>query len=629
MKYTKLIPFHRGEITASGWLREQLLRNKDGIGGHLDELEPLMIHTPYTEQRTEQNWGGPGWGAEISGNYWYGFICLAFALQDEELIAKATAWVDAVLANQEEDGYMGAYAVTDNRREDYNAWGTACGMRAMLAYYDATGREEVFTAVYRCMLWFCDNWADHKTPYAGHAITEPMLECYAKTGDKRLLDFALAYDAFMEADNTYLSSTSYMLSDKWQYNANHTVAYGICLRRLLNLYGATNDPRYLAAAENGLRKLREKSMHLTGAPVGNDEWLSPVGMVNESETCNFAMYQYDYVLYEQLTGNSIYGEYREQLVFNAAEGARKKDERAIAYMTMPNQFECSENATRSHIWATMYAPCVPTSCCPVYSVHVIPDYVNSLLLHDAADDLYIHAYGPCQLRSGSFQLDIDTLYPFSEQVQITIHKAPDTPKTIHFHVPSWCTAPTISCNGEAVSTCSIERQWQAGDKITLTFPMTPQIVQIDDTDAGNKQPLAVQCGPLVYSLPLSEAWQAIGNGYARTPLPENWTWYNVIPTEPLQKNTAMDFPTAQATAKVEFLPENGYVWEKPPVRVTLDLYKAPYAYCGWFVHSAKEPAGQVQSVTERYTATLVPYGCTALRITYFPKADPADVQRLR
>ena len=33
-----------------------------------------------------------------------------------------------------------------------------------------------------------------------------------------------------------------------------------------------------------------------------------------------------------------------------------------------------------------------------------------------------------------------------------------------------------------------------------------------------------------------------------------------------------------------------------------------------------EPFGDKQSVTEEMNLTLVPYGCTNLRITYFPKA---------
>ncbi|NLE12683.1 MAG: hypothetical protein GX628_03280 [Clostridiales bacterium] len=621
MKYSKLYPFGLGELTASGWTKEQLERNRDGIGGHLDELEPLMMYTPYTERRTETNWGGPGWGAEISGNYWYGLIVLAFTLDDEGLKKKAENWVNAVLAAREEDGYMGAYAKTDDRFHDYNAWGTACGMRAMLAYYDATGREDVFDAVNECMLWFCRNWRDHKTAYAGNAITEVMLYCYAKNGDERLLEFSKNYDTFMTADNTYLTSTESLESDEWVYNSDHTVNYGTALRRPLALYGATGDKRYLEAARHGLMKLRRYSMQLSGAPIGNDEWLSPVSMVGEAETCSFAVYGYAYAMYSQLDWqDGEYGDYWEEMVFNAAQGARKKDERAIAYMTIPNQLECSEASTSSHIWANMYAPCVPTSCCPVYSVHVIPDYVRHMILHDGRGNLTFDMYGPCELNSGDWALTVDTLYPFRGEVKIKIHKAPGEKKSIAFKIPGWSTDSCMKLNGAPISVRE-ERVWAAGDEIVLNFGMEPEVVEIDDCDGGDKQPLALRCGPLVYVLSPGENWKAVGNGYARTPLPEGWTWYSVFPKDIEPRLTALDFNTAAATVKYEELEPDGYVWENPPVRLTLDGYRAPWAYAKFFVHQAKECYGKRVKVTGKKPLELIPYGCTALRITYFPRAD--------
>lgn len=132
MYYGKLKFLDCGKITAKGWLKEQLERSKEGMGGHLDELEPKMIIDPYIKKKTTAAWGAAaaGWGAEIAGNYWYGLIALAFTLPDTELQKKAEKWVNAVLAVQEEDGYLGAYGEADDRSEDYNAWGNACGMRA-------------------------------------------------------------------------------------------------------------------------------------------------------------------------------------------------------------------------------------------------------------------------------------------------------------------------------------------------------------------------------------------------------------------------------------------------------------------------------------------------------------------
>ena len=69
-----LKPLEPGKIVADGWLREQLLRSKDGMGGHLDELEPAMLLDPYLRHSSDSAWGSDiqaGWGAEISGNFWY------------------------------------------------------------------------------------------------------------------------------------------------------------------------------------------------------------------------------------------------------------------------------------------------------------------------------------------------------------------------------------------------------------------------------------------------------------------------------------------------------------------------------------------------------------------------------
>ena len=97
-----------------------------------------MIALPFVDRKYVKLWGDgdqAGWGAEISGNYWSGLIELAFSLGDEELIKKVTDWVNAVIKKQREDGYLGTYTQeNDNPFEDYNAWGTACGMRGLLFF---------------------------------------------------------------------------------------------------------------------------------------------------------------------------------------------------------------------------------------------------------------------------------------------------------------------------------------------------------------------------------------------------------------------------------------------------------------------------------------------------------------
>ena len=161
-KYQKWERFPLGAIRAESFLREQLLRGKDGMAGHLYELEPKMIYDPFVHKTYVPAWGDgdqSGWGAEISGNFWTGYIEHAFTLGDDEMIATATDWVNKMLKNQKADGYLGTYFEEDaDIYQDYNAWGTSCVMAGLIAFYEATGREDVLTAVHRCMLWFVEKW---------------------------------------------------------------------------------------------------------------------------------------------------------------------------------------------------------------------------------------------------------------------------------------------------------------------------------------------------------------------------------------------------------------------------------------------------------------------------------------
>ena len=155
--HSRLARLPLGSVVAQGWLKTQLERSKAGMGGHLDELEPDMIAKPYVD-RTHKSKVSPGWSGEISGTYWAGLVQLAFTLNDAELKAKAEKWVRATIALQEEDGYLGSYRKTDNRLEDYSAWSANWCYRALLAWYDATGEEDVLKAVHRSLLWYVKNW---------------------------------------------------------------------------------------------------------------------------------------------------------------------------------------------------------------------------------------------------------------------------------------------------------------------------------------------------------------------------------------------------------------------------------------------------------------------------------------
>ena len=148
--------------------------------------------------------------------------------------------------------------------------------------------------------------------------------------------------------------------------------------------------------------------------------------------------------------------------------------------------------------------------------------------------------------------------------------------------------------------------------------------------------MAIRYGALVFAYHIPEIWTPI-HGRPMTELPEGWTWYSVGPKyekaqvydaheeiglrrNQFSWNIALDEDLKPEDIEVELLPEDGYVWENPPIRLNTHCYKAPYMFAPYQLRYL-EPNEPYQFVTDKLPLTLVPHGCTNLRITYFAKAD--------
>lgn len=642
MHYSKLFPLPLGSITARGFLFDQLSRNKNGMGGHLDELEPEMIRDPYIGRKHVPGWDDAdqaAWGGEISGNYWTGLIELAYSLNDDELIRKAASWVDAALKNQRDDGYLGTFDPDkDDIYADYNAWGTACGMRGLLAFYEATKRADVLKAVHRCMLWFCKYWTgEKKTSYAGPYIIEPMVFCYYHTGDRRLIDFAEEYAEFLCGHDIFKTSYKAFLKEPLEYNSNHTAGMGTQSRLPALLYTVTGKEDYLKASERILDEIYQKATHLSGSPVSVTEYLAPVTSTAETEYCSYAFYHTtDYYL-SYITGKSKYGDRIEEMFYNGAQGARKKDERAIAYLSSPNQIYATEHSSSAFTDMQAYSPCYPTSCCPVNSVALLGNFVRSMFLRDNKNNIYANVYGPCSLSHNGIKIDEVTEYPFRNRVKFIIKEGSGF--SLFLRIPDWCEEYRVTLNKKEIAAQKNENGFaeisslKEGDTAEITFREETKILRVNDD--CKKHPIAIKRGTLLYSLHIDEVWTPYP-GRPATPLPEGWSWYRAEPKfdeadcrdmherlglrkNQISWNIALDEDLSPDDIKVELCDNGGYVWEDPKIKLHLTGYKAPYL-CAPYPTRTFEPFGEKQTVTHKVKVTLVPYGCTNLRITYFPIA---------
>ncbi len=90
-------------IKPSGWLRQLLELQGDGLTAHLDEIGYPFDTDAWTSRRVSRTWEPYEQNA-----YWIdGMLRLGHLLNSKSLIRKAKNTLDHVLENQDADGYLG------------------------------------------------------------------------------------------------------------------------------------------------------------------------------------------------------------------------------------------------------------------------------------------------------------------------------------------------------------------------------------------------------------------------------------------------------------------------------------------------------------------------------------------
>jgi hypothetical protein len=231
---------------------------------------------------------------------------------------------------------------------------------------------------------------------------------------------------------------------------------------------------------------------------------------------------------------------------------------------------------------------------------------------------------------------IETLYPFRDSLTIRVCRGGGK---LHLRIPSWCRELTVSLNGKPCRTvenadgfAEIEDRLCAGDAVTVRFSMEVEVMHIDDSDTHQQYPIALRRGPLVYSLPVPTRWSE-WKGMPITPLPEGWSWFECEPDIPdsesrdlfsAYQNASWSKAASETLSTTDVIVHerttSGYVWEDPPVVLEVPLRQAPSAYDHHAVKNTVPYGAAQETEGDEVLCTMVPHGCTNLRITYLPRA---------
>ncbi|WP_431213492.1 beta-L-arabinofuranosidase domain-containing protein [Puia sp. P3] len=622
------LPF--GAIRPAGWLRQQLVDMKNGMAGRLDQLYPSVLGS-------RNGWLGGDGDVWERGPYWLdGLVPLAYILDDDELKAKVRPWVEWSIANQMKDGYFGPIppvsepapeaGLQRDRARDW--WPKMVMMKVLQQYYTATGDKRVIELLLRYTryqlqmlprtpLGFYSWWGSQR----GADNLQIVYWLYNVTGEAYLLDLAeiIHRQTFDWTDN-FLHSNDLAATYKF-----HGVNLAQGIKSPVIYYQQRPERQYLEAVSKALKDIRLYQGQVQGM-YGADELTRGNDPVQGSELCSAVELMFSLESMMTITGDVGMMDHLERIAYNALPAQITDDYNGRQYYQQANQVEVSRQ-NRNFVTAydgtdLCFGVLTGFPCCTTNMHQGWPKFVQNLWHASADGGLAALVYGPSSVKARiadgtEVEFTEETSYPFNEQVRFIYNSEAEASFPLHLRVPGWCAGATIRVNGKIYMQPKggqierVVRKWKKGDVVELQLPMSVTTSRWFNNSVG------VERGPLVYALKVEENWKDVAN------TDRYGDYQEVYPGSPWNFGLWQEcIKHPETTFRVIEKPNSeAYPWnpQNAPVEIRAKGKQIPE----WKLYNGS--AGPLPYSTIEYlkeslpvNITLIPYGCTTLRISEFP-----------
>ncbi len=591
------------EIKPQGWLRRQLEIQAEGLSGNLDKV--------WRDVRDSAWIGGDAEGWERVPYWLDGFIPLAYLLEDEDLIARAQKYVDAILSYQKPSGWI--CPCSEEQIPTYDTWAVQLISKVLVVYYECSGDERIPEVLYRILKNYHEllasgtihlfNWGQYRWFEAFVAINF----LYQRYPEAWLVELATI---LKQQGADYSQKTELWKHPRraWTYDT-HIVNMAMMLKQEAMTCDILGKP-YSGEPDRLMTVLKAYN----GTPVElftGDECLSGLSAIQGTELCSVAEQMYSYEWLYAYTGDSAWAERLEVLAFNALPATISDDMWTHQYDQMSNQIACirfpgtpifGTNRGDSHMFGLEPS----YGCCTANFNQAWPKLALSCFMHSG--DAVISAVPiPSSLTTELGSVTLKTNYPFENKLAYTVSAKADM--TLKVRIPSF--AKNLTVNGVR-TVYSEELSFAVGAdetaEIEIAFDTVPHLM---DRPHDLK---TVKCGSLVFSIPIAyekKMYEYEANGverkypycdYEYIPL-SDWNYAYASPHFRVESQGIADIPFSST---------------QPPVVVKAQVQKIDWGFeegfdtvCAKVPHS-REPVGEVQEIE------LYPYGCAKLRMTEIP-----------
>lgn len=473
-----------------------------------------------------------GWRGEYFGKMMRG-ACMTYQYTKNEALYNLLYKVaEYMLTRQEDCGRFSTYSL-DCELDGWDMWSRKYVLLGFLHFYeickDETFKERILQALIKHLDYIVDNIghgekreiATTSECWGGinsASILEPVMRMYNLTQKASYLEFAEYLIEFLSESNVNIFTLA--AEDKlmpYQYPVTKAYEMMSCFEGLLEYYRVTGEEKYKETVIKFVDRVKESDITIIGC-AGCEHELFNHSAATQTDTDYTGIMQETCVtvtwmkLCNQLlllTGDAKYADYIEHSYYNALCGAINNEKSSENGGFIFDSYSPLTLGKRGRfiggykdISDTKHYGC----CAAIGAAGTALPLLTAV--NESKNGIAVNYYEKGSIEIKGYKLLIETKYPASGKVKVTVTKANANKKEIAFRIPAFSGAKSkIYVNGvsqpirdcEGAFYAEICREWSDGDVIEIDFDMNPRFERPCGVEGKpeTKNYFAVLFGPIV------------------------------------------------------------------------------------------------------------------------------------